>query len=223
VEHFKQLGYPDIKLINLPVFIEIGKTKSDFADKHDTVRKKYKSDNGEILFVSGSRLTEVKGYCDLIEAASIVKTRSNQPFKVVIVGKGEQEEELKRLITDLGLSESVIMEPWMAPEDFEALIACADVYIHPARFDAFGGGTLHAMALGIPVIGSDGAGVVTERVKHGWNGFIFPAGQSYKIAEYMLLFINNKDSIEPMGHKARKTAEEWPPERGAQIIYNELK
>jgi len=218
VEHFKRLGYPASKLTNLPIFINIDKTKIYFADKYHTIRNKYNVQNEEILFVSGSRLTQAKGYKDLTEAVYIVKKQANQSFKVVIVGKGEQEEELRVQITDLDLLDTIIIEPWMAPEDFEALIACTDVYIHPARFDAFGGGTLHAMALGIPVIGSDGAGVVKERVRHEWNGFVFPSANPDKLAEYMVWCLQNKESLVSMGQKARITAEEWPPEKGANII-----
>jgi len=222
VEHFKWLGYPESKLVNLPIFIGIDKTKTDFADKYKAIRNKYKAQNGEILFVSGSRLTKSKGFDDLIEATQKVETMSDLPFRVVIVGKGEQEKELRKRIVALGLLNKIFMETWMAPEDFETLIACADAYIHPARFDAFGGGTLHAMALGIPVIGSDGAGVVVERVKNGWNGLIFPAGRSDKLAECMLRLLNNPDLVMEMGENARKTAEKWPPERGVKIICDAL-
>lgn len=222
VELFKTKGYPEFRLVNLPIFIRTEKIKADFADKRAAIRNKYEANQGEILFVSGSRLTQAKGFRDLYEAVSIVKKQSNLSFRVIIVGKGEQEEELKDRIADLDLSDTIIMEPWMTPEDFIALIACADVYIHPARFDAFGGGTLHAMALGVPVIGSDGAGVVIERVRHGSNGFIFRAGKVAKLAEYMLWCLNNRNSLSALGENARKTAEEWPPERGVQILSSNL-
>jgi glycosyltransferase involved in cell wall biosynthesis len=223
VELFKTMGYPESRLANLPIFVKTDKTKVDYTDKCAAIRNKYKADQGEVLFVSGSRLTQAKGYGDLIAAVYIVKKKSNQSFQVTIVGKGEQEKELKGRISELGLYDTIIIEPWMWATEFEALIACADVYIHPARFDAFGGGTLLAMALGVPVIGSDGAGVVIDRVKHGSNGFIFRAGNVAKLAEYMLWCLNNRNSLSALGENARKMAEEWPPERGAQIIASSLR
>jgi glycosyltransferase involved in cell wall biosynthesis len=222
VELFKTKGYPELRLANLPIFTKTDKTKADYCDKCAAIRNKYKTNQGEVLFVSGSRLTQAKAFRDLYEAVSIVKKQSNLSFRVIIVGKGEQEEELKDRIADLDLSDTIIMEPWMTPEDFIALIACADVYIHPARFDAFGGGTLHAMALGVPVIGSDGAGAVVERVVHEWNGLVFRAGQATALASCMLRLLNDPETIAQMGYRARKTAEEWPPERGGQIICDAL-
>jgi len=222
VEHFRNLGFPKSKLVNLPIFIRIDKRKADFVQGNDTVRKRYKVCNGELLFVSGSRLTEAKGYGDLIGAVKIVTQQSQKRFRVVIVGKGEQEEELRTRTADLGLSDTIIIEPWMEPGDFESLIACADVYIHPARFDAFGGGTLHAMTLGVPIIGSDGAGVVTERVRDSINGLVFPAGDVRKQANCICWFLEHPEYHDKMGKAARKTAEEWPPSRGAQIIIDDL-
>ena len=222
VSHFKHLGYPGKKLTNLPIFIAIDKTKKDFFSSASTLRDKYGLKSGELLFASGSRLIPVKGYQDLIESIRVVRERSRTSFRVVIVGKGEQSSELRERISALGLSDIIKMEPWMAPKDFEALIACSDAYIHPARFDAFGGGTLLAMALGVPVIGSDGAGVVTERVKDGINGLVFPAGDVRRQADRICWFLKHLARHEKMGKAARKTAEAWPPERGAQIILHNL-
>ena len=218
VESFQQRGYPAEKLVNLPIFVRLDRQRSDFSNERTRTRSKYNLDNNAMLFVSGSRLIESKGFDVLIEATAKVWGKVSRPFKVVIVGQGEQELALRQQIAGLGLKDAIVLEQWMEPQEFEALIASSDVYVHPARFDAFGGGTLHAMALGVPVIGSDGAGAVVERVVHRWNGLVFPAGQADGLADCMVNLLNNPDTIAEMGRQARQTAEQWPPERGAQII-----
>ena len=72
------------------------------------------------------------------------------------------------------------------------------------------------------MIGSDGAGAVVERVVHEWNGLVFRAGQATALASCMLRLLNDPETIAQMGYRARKTAEEWPPERGGQIICDAL-
>jgi len=222
VDYFESLGYRWSKLVNLPIFIRTDKTKIHFLDGYDALRKRYGVPDGGMLFASGSRLTEIKGYGDLIEAINLVGKEIKKRLRVVIVGKGEQEQELNARISELGLGDVVKMEPWMAPENFERLIACADAYIHPARFDAFGGGTLHAMALGVPVIGSAGAGVVLERVEDRINGLVFPSGNVQQLCACIKWCFENSERLEHMGKAARSTAEKWPPERGAKIVLDQL-
>jgi glycosyltransferase involved in cell wall biosynthesis len=222
VERFQRQGYLVDRLVNLPVFVRLDRQKSDFANERMRLRSRYESGDSGLLFVSGSRLTTAKGFDALVEAAASVRERVARPFKVVIVGQGEQEAALRQQIAEYGLKDMVVLEPWMGPEAFEALIASSDVYVHPARFDAFGGGTLHAMALGVPVIGSDGAGAVAERVLHGWNGLVFPSGQPDRLADCMVSVLKDAGVLPEMGKRARQTAEEWPVERGVKIISEAL-
>jgi glycosyltransferase involved in cell wall biosynthesis len=222
VGHFQRQGYSAARLVNLPVFVRLDRQKSDFTNERIRIRSRYESGDSALLFVSGSRLTAAKGFDILVEAAASVRERVIRPFKVVIVGQGEQEPALRQQIAEYGLTDVVVLEPWMEPDEFEALIASSDVYVHPARFDAFGGGTLHAMALGVPVIGSDGAGAVAERVVHGWNGQVFPSGRPDRLADCMLSILNDRGVLPEMGQRARRTAEEWPVERGVKIISEAL-
>jgi glycosyltransferase involved in cell wall biosynthesis len=222
VESFRQRGYPEDKLVNLPIFVPLDQQKADFVGDRNRIRSKYRVHNGALLFASGSRLTPSKGFDLLIEATARVRRTTTHPFKVVIVGRGEQESVLRQQIAALELTDTVLLEQWMEPHEFEEFIACSDAFVHPARFDAFGGGTLHAMALGVPVIGSDGAGVVVERVVHCRNGLVFGSGQVDDLVGCMVHVLNHPGVLTEMGRQARQTAEEWPPERGARIICDAL-
>jgi glycosyltransferase involved in cell wall biosynthesis len=222
IQKFIHLGYKKNKLVNLPIFIETDKCKSDLIKGMKSIRQRYSITEKSILFISGSRLNKSKGFDILIYAINKVRLEVSSPFKLIIIGQGDQEIQLKQLVNDLKLKDYIYFEKWLQPQDFKSLIACSDVYIHPARFDAFGGGTLQAMALGIPVIGSEGAGSAIERIHHGINGYIFPVENINDLASYMIKLINNPELIKCMGRKARETAIEWPVERGVNIIYNNI-
>lgn len=219
IQKFIDFGFAVDKLVNLPIFIELTKyEKSKLA----YIKRKYNIRDNDILFVSGSRLIKSKGFDDLICAVSVLEFNLLQNIKLIIVGSGEEENNLKNLVKEKNLISQIIFEPWLNSEDFEKLIAISDAYIHPAKSDAFGGGTLHAMAQGVPIIGSDGAGVVVERVANLKNGLIFKAGDQYELSKCIEYFILNRNIISDMGECALKTANNWPPNRAVTILLNNL-
>ena len=223
VRYFEGVGFPPEKLINLPIFIEVGDRPEGFAERRREVRARYDVLDDEVLYVAASRFIHAKGFDLLIRAAAQIDRSLLKRFRLLLVGHGPEESAIRRLIAEHGLGDRVIIEAWMEPAQFEATVASADVFVHPARFDAFGGGTLHAMAAGVPVIGSEGAGTVVERVEHGVNGLIFRNENVGELAAHLAHFLAHPEGIPQMGAEARKTAEAWPPERGARILYGAVR
>lgn len=129
--------------------------------------------------------------------------------------------ELKRLATELNLVEQIVMEKWLAIDDFKALIANSDVFIHPARFDSYGGTTL-GMALGVPVIGSTGAGAAVDRIEHGVNGFLYEATDTQALARIIRQLLTDPELRRRLGEAGRETALRWHPIRGVDILVQHL-
>lgn len=217
VRYFERRGFPPGRLVNLPIFIEVGERPGDFSERE--VRARYGVLDDEALYVAASRFIQAKGFDLLIRAAARIDRSLRKRFRLLLVGHGPEEGALRELIAEHGLEDRVTIESWMEPAQFEAVVASADVFVHPARFDAFGGGTLHAMAAGVPVIGSEGAGTVLERVEHGVNGLVFRNENVEELAAHLAYFLVHPEAIPRMGAEARRTAEAWPPERGARILH----
>jgi phosphatidylinositol alpha-1,6-mannosyltransferase len=209
-------------LVNLPIFIDLPSLPEKNMEEIAEVRKKYGIGPNEVFFVAASRLTYNKGYDLILEALRLQDQIHRKRMKILIVGQGPEKEKLKRLTNQYGLNGRVGFEDWLEPEAYERVIRAADVFLHPARFDAFGGGTLYAMALAVPVIGSDGAGSVLERVEHGISGLIYKAEDIQALADCMVRMIDQPQERICMGRKARETAEQWSPSRGAIIIKQAL-
>ncbi len=220
VEYFKNRGFAEDRLVNLPIFIEVD-DYTQFQNRRDEVCKKYNVKDGDIFLTSGSRLIYDKGYDILIDAIAALPEDVKKRVKCVIVGQGEEEDNLKNQIVKLKLSEQVIMESWLEIDDFRALLANSDVFIHPCRFDAFGG-TIYGMSLGVPVIGSTGAGAALDRIEHGKNGYLFENENIAECAKYIEHVANNMEELPEMAAAARKTAEKWHPSYGVEILMKEL-
>ena len=216
---FRAWGFSAKQLVNLPIFVTTDDDLAAYHARRSELFVKYTIQQQGFLISAGSRLIHEKGYDLLIRAIALLDAETRQNVKIVIVGSGHSQPELRRLITKLRLSNQVVMEQWLEIDDFKALIANSDVFIHPARFDSYGGTTL-GMSLGVPVIGSYGAGAAFDRIKQGRNGFLYDAEDIQTLAGYITLLYQNPKLKRRLGTAAYQTARQWHPQIGVDIIVN---
>jgi glycosyltransferase involved in cell wall biosynthesis len=214
---FRAWGFPEEKLVNLPIFVSVDENFEVYQARRDEFLTRYGVSLGGFLVSGGSRLVYEKGYDLLIRAVALLPADIRAVLKVVIVGSGEVLPVLQCLVDELNLASCVIFEQWLAIADFKALIANSDVFIHPARFDSYGGTTL-GMALGVPVIGSTGAGAAVDRIEHGVNGFLYEATDTRALASYIRQFLTDPELRRRLGEAGRETALRWHPRRGVDIL-----
>lgn len=116
------------------------------------------------------RLTYYKGHDVLIQAAAELGPGHS---RVLIVGAGEQRQQLEALIQALGVADQVRLPGFQADIDLNALLSSCDVLCLPSldRAEAFGMVLLEAMRFAKPVIVSDipgsGTGWVVRTAGHG--------------------------------------------------------
>lgn len=157
-----------------------------------------------ILFVG--RLAEKKGVSYLIEAMKEVDA------KLVIVGKGTLEAELKRQAQEQG-SKIIFLGP-KTHEELKVIYASADVFVAPSITakdgdkEGFGLVFLEAMASGIPVIGSNSGGI-PDIVHNGINGFLTEEKNAYDIANKINFLLAHQDIYEQIRHGAIETAKNY--------------
>jgi glycosyltransferase involved in cell wall biosynthesis len=80
----------------------------------------------------------------------------------------------------------------------------ASVLVHPSVTDGFGYAVGEAMASGLPVIVTPGAGAV-DLVEDGVNGYIVPVRDPHAIRERLVHLAKNPALLRRMGHAAKKT------------------
>lgn len=217
IDCFRDWGFPAQRMVNLPIFVTVEEDFPAYQAQRNDLLARYGAVPGDFLISGGSRLIHEKGYDLLIRAVAILPEEIRAVVKVVIVGSGDALAELEQLVVDLNLAHCVVLEKWLAIGDFKALIANSDVFVHPARFDSFGGTTL-GMALGVPVIGSIGAGAAVDRIEHGVNGFLYEAEDIEALAGAIVQLYRDPELKQRMGRAARETALQWHPRRGVEIL-----
>lgn len=208
------------RLVNLPVSVR--PPVKDVPKARSYWREHFGLDGGDVFLVAASRLVFAKGYDVLVNAVSMLPAETRSKMKLIIVGEGPERGALLSQIRARGLTDVVIIDGWRSPDEYSAIIAAADVYVHPARFDAFGGGTLHAMALGIPTVATTSAGSARERITNEINGFLCPPDDADALSQILVTVIESEDRRIAIGTAGAAVARQWTPSRCASILVERM-
>jgi glycosyltransferase involved in cell wall biosynthesis len=222
LEYFKRRGFPEARLTNLPILVAVDKATDEYRSRRAEIRMRYNARGTDLFVVTGSRLIPEKGFDLLIDALACLDDKSRGRVKVLIVGKGEEKPSLARRALEKNLADAVFFEDWMGHDDFMAHLGAADVAVHPARYDAYGGITLSAMVAGVPVVGSDQAGSARDRIEHGVNGWLYQAENVQELAQWLATAVADRNALRAMGVSARLTAERYTPAAGATTLLKSL-
>ena len=98
------------------------------------------------------RLLEQKGQWHLIRAMSEV-VKSVSDAELYILGEGPLESELKKLVTEYGLTDHVNLLGFV--EAPHAYVMNSSVFVFPSLYEGLGNVILEAMSCGVPCISAD--------------------------------------------------------------------
>jgi len=154
------------------------------SEKVAEVRGRYglKESDQMVLFLG--RLVGVKGVDKLVSAMPHVLQKAPNA-KLIIVGVGDMQDYLTRLVQELKLQDAVRFRLEFIPEEERiAHYAACDVAVFPSLYEPFGIVALEAMSMEKPVVvGANGVS--------GMREVVVPAGQ-----EQSGFHVNPNDSID---------------------------
>ncbi len=147
-----------------------------------------------------ARLHPQKGLEDLIDAAAEV-VRRRKEVRFVVAGEGPSRSDLEARLRARGLDGKVILLGHR--EDVPNLLARADLFVLPSRFEGLPTAIIEAMAAGRPVVATSVAGT-PEIVREGETGWLVPPGQPSALANSILRALDS--DLEATGESARQHA-----------------
>ncbi len=148
-----------------------------------------------------SRLSLDKGYKYLFAALAPIKDAF--PLKMLVVGFGHQEAEVRALAESHGLGG--VVEFLGIRRDVPELLAAMDVFVLPSDQEGFSVALVEAMAAGLPVVVSDLPGNL-EAVEHRVSGLAFPRGDIEALRNNLLWLLGNPELARSFGLAARERA-----------------
>jgi glycosyltransferase involved in cell wall biosynthesis len=159
------------------------------------------------VIVAAGRLADAKNYGLLIEALSVLRQRT--PARLFILGQGDREPALRKLIEARGLGEVVHLlgfqsNPWK-------YIARADVFVLTSRYEGFGNVLVEAMACGVPVVATRSAGT-GDIVSSGADGLLVERHEPAAVAAALDQVLSDPALRRRMSETARRHAERYRTE-----------
>ena len=152
-------------------------------------RKDLGLNEDDIFLLSIGRLTYQKGHEFLIQAMSKVVSRFPNA-KAGICGDGPLRPQLEAQIREARLSNHVkLLGAW---EDISPLLASAEIFILPSRWEGLSRALMEAMAAGLPVIASKVDGI-KDLITDGMNGLLVPSEDAEALAKSILQLIDNAE------------------------------
>jgi len=180
--------------INLEVF-----DKPHTQEDKKIIKRELRLKEGPVVGII-ARLSSVKGHKFIIEAMKAV-VRDIDNAQLLIVGEGEEEQNLKDLAKELGLSDSVIFAKFVL--DTAGVLAVMDVFVLYSIKEGLGLALIEALCCGVPVVASDVGGVYSV-VKDGTTGLLVPPKEPFALAEAILKLLKDRQLAVKLAESGRR-------------------
>jgi len=167
-----------------------------------------------------------KGIQVLLKACIFLREQGYENFSLVIVGDGEQRQNLENLVQKHDLSRQVFWAGWIPYNQLGSYFQNSDVFVFPSLEDVWGMAVLEAMAFGKPILCSKSANA-SEMVMQDKNGYVFDPEDPIELADMMAQFIKEPSQIATMSEASRQIIAAYTPANVAEsmkeIIFKVMK
>ncbi len=165
------------------------------------VREEFGIKENQMAAAIVARLNKVKGHKYFVEAAKAVIDKGIDA-KFLIAGTGEEEENIKSQIKELGLENNVIMLGFMT--DVEPLMNAMDIQINCSfGTEATSLSLLEGMSIKKPAVVTDFGGNPGV-IKDGVNGFLVPTKEPLEMAEKIAELFEDKGLYAKMAENCKE-------------------
>jgi glycosyltransferase involved in cell wall biosynthesis len=165
------------------------------------VRRELGLDDAELVVTVGRYRAE-KNQALLLEAARLLAPRRPR-LRVLLVGVGPLEDELRRLVTELGLDGVATVTGLRA--DAVDIAAAADVATLTSTREGLGLTLIEAMAAGTPVVGT-AVGGIPDVIEDGRTGLLVPSGDAHALAAAIESLLDDRARAARLAEAAREDA-----------------
>ena len=160
--------------------------------------------NGSYLVGNIGRINTQKGMEYFVRACAILKKRAVNA-KFLIVGEGVLEEQIKKLVSNLDLSDYVYFYGFS--ENVLNLMSKMDLVVLSSLWEGFPLTPIETFSVGKTIVATEVPGTL-EIVKNNYNGVIVPIKNEEKLAEAIEIVLQNKDLRSMLENNAKATYEE---------------
>jgi glycosyltransferase involved in cell wall biosynthesis len=189
------------------------------------IRNKLGISSEDIVIGKIARFSELKGHKYLLEAVpKIISTNSN--IKILLVGSGELENQIKDIVNSLNLQKNIIFTGLIEYEKIPEIISVLDILVHTSLLEGLARVIPQAYLLKKPVVSFDIDGA-SEVVLNNETGFLVEPKNSEQLAEAIITLSKDRKLRENFGENGYNLVREnWSQEKmvnDLELIYNQLR
>ena len=198
-----KMGIPENKVIPLSNTVDI-----NFFKPQEISRKNFGFKNADFLVIYVGSLTKVQNLQTVLEAAASLKKYPR--IKFLMVGEGEDKENLINQAKKLGLS-NIIFIDGQSSEQIVKLINAANVGLISLTENKFFSDnalptkTSEYLGCGKPIIACAGKNL-KELIEKNQAGKVVPPGASHRLAEEILKLYHHPEILKKYSRNARALA-----------------
>lgn len=218
------------KIELIPNGIDWHRFQSVPEEQAASVKARYGIPEDRLVVLTVGRNHPVKNY-QLIPDILLSLTDYRDKFLWLVIGhecEAVQEKAVRLGVSDMLRCQGAIGSSNPAPhtslelpsDELIQLYKMADIFVLPSRIEGMPLVLMEAMAAGLPVVTTTGAGC-GEFIEEGVTGFAVPVDDAEAIAERIARLIENDGNRANLGQRARLMAEKWDWQQVAQRYIEE--
>ena len=197
-ETLKEYGYKGKNIFVIRNGTDMKPCPSNEKIEKELIEKYDLKDNVVFLFVG--RIVENKNIQFSLDVLRKMKEKFDK-FKFLIVGSGNYEDKLKKLVEEYNLQNNVVFVGKIVDRDVLAsFYKVADLFLFPSTFDTCGIVVIEAAANKLASVLIENS-CASELVENGKNGLIYPENSSVW-AEELLKIVHLKSKMRNLGEEA---------------------
>ena len=222
-DFLRQLGYPEYKLKpgNMTVNVDhLSEACRNVTSQEQTaLRTSLNIGQDDLLFLFIGRLIPLKGLKEFLHGWQAWCTKQpNACVKFLLVGEGSQENELKTMCQERGLS-NVIFAGASKYEDIPKYLSISNIFVIPTVDDNWSLVVPEAMSCGKPILSSCYNGCWPELVHQGENGWVFDPLDVNDIQQTLEEAFARRDEWPRLGECSKQLIKLFSPKEIVSSIY----
>jgi glycosyltransferase involved in cell wall biosynthesis len=191
-------GVPGHKVTVIPFGFDLDSYHTSSPDAASRIRRERELTDKYVILAS-CRLNREKGLEYLLQAMPEIRAR-NPHARLVMVGNGPYEDELRRWTDRLAIDDVVQMVGWR--DDVLDWIAAADLVVQPSFSESFCQVLVEALAFAKPIVMTP-VGAAPEVIGQNQRGRLVPPGDSHAIASAISELMADPDLAHSLGQRGK--------------------
>ncbi|WP_418792197.1 glycosyltransferase [Phosphitispora sp. TUW77] len=164
----------------------------------------------EIAFVARFEL-EQKRQDVMVKAFKLI-VKKHPDIKLVFYGDGPDIDIVKTMVSEYGISDSVIFAGVVS--NMDNVFRHSRLFVLTSDYEGIPNALVEAMAYGLPVVATDcSPGGARLLINSGVNGIIVPINDFSRLAKAIIYLLDNPQIAESFGAKAQQVVDTFKPSK----------